>query len=255
MVIFNHGYSEQYDNLYANKDYNQECDLIVKILTRFFDKEPIKLLDIGCGTGTHSIELARRGFHVVGVEPSSSMLNLAIVKSQGLLSNRPVWTLGDVCNFNAGENFDVAIMMFAVIGYLTKNDDILSGLRNIRKHLDNGAIFICDFWYGPSVVKNPPTDAVRIVKTKKGKVVRSSQTKLDITSHTAEVSFNLITIENNKVISDTNETHNQRFFFPQEIRLFLELTGFSLLSISPFPTVDDSLTFDTKSAIVVAKAI
>jgi len=73
--------SKWYQELYKDfPDYNQEpyvnntsgeVDFVEVIISH--DHSSL-ILDIGCGTGRHSLELARRGYEVVGIDLSSSML-------------------------------------------------------------------------------------------------------------------------------------------------------------------------------------
>jgi SAM-dependent methyltransferase len=256
MSVFDSQYAAQYDRLYAGKDYRAECDLIEAAIAKHAPRRPRTLLDVGCGTGQHSIELARRGFDVTGVDLSESMLrhaaeNAAVFEA----ARRPTWVHGDARSFSAGGPHDIGIMMFAVIGYLTGNDDVLAGLRNIRRHLAPGALFLCDFWYGPSVLSDRPTDRVRVLPIDGGEVVRTTQTVLDPVTHTADVSFRLWTLEGKRVVSDTRETHRMRYFFPQEFALFLSQADFAMQSISAFPTLDAPLTDATWNAFVVARTI
>jgi len=74
---------ENYGRKYDNETFTQgtigECDFIEKELT--FDKT-LKLLDVGCGTGRHSIELSKRGYSVTGVDLSASQLARAKEKAE-----------------------------------------------------------------------------------------------------------------------------------------------------------------------------
>lgn len=256
MSVFDAQYAEQYDRLYEGKNYLQECDLIEAAIARAGGARPRTLLDVGCGTGQHSLELARRGFKLTGVDLSEHMLNHARAKSEALpTEQRPRWLQGDARNFEAGGPFDMAIMMFAVIGYLVGNEDALAGLRNIRRHLRPGALFVCDFWYGPTVLSDRPTDRVRVLETPKGEVIRATSTRLDIPRHQAAVTFKLWSVEHGRVASQTTETHVLRYFFPQEFALLLSQSGFTMESISAFPTLDQPLTDDTWNALVVARAV
>lgn len=256
MTVFTSHFAGHYDQLYAAKDYRQECDLIEQAISRYGARKPATILDIGCGTGAHALELARRGYAATGVDLSAAMLERAREKGASLPEQqRPRWIEGDVRSFEAGGTFEAAIMMFAVVGYLTTNDDVLAGLRNIRRHLPAGALFACDFWYGPSVLYDRPTDRARIMPIPNGEVIRTTNTRLDIVQHTADVSFRLWTIEHGRVISQTDETHRMRYFFPQEFALMLSQSGFSMLGISAFPTIDAPLTDQSWNAFVVAKAV
>jgi SAM-dependent methyltransferase len=256
MRAFNSLYAEQYDQLYAEKSYTSEVDLVEEAFRSYSANAPKTLLDIGCGTGGHSIELASRGYAVTGVDLSQAMLNRAVGKAAGLADiSRPVFLQGDARNFNTGQTYDAAIMMFAVVGYLTTNDDVMAGLRNIRRQLKPGAPFVCDFCYGPSVLSVRPADRVRVLPTPGGRVIRAASTTLDIASHTADVTFKLWSLEDDRLIGETNETHRMRYFFPQEFTLFLTSAGFQLKSLTAFPSLSAELSDQSWNALCVAQAI
>ena len=256
MSVFNSLYAGQYDQLYAEKSYTTECDIVVEAARRHLARAPQTILDIGCGTGAHAIELARRGYKVTGVDLSQAMLDHAQSKAAALdSSSRPDFLQGDARNFSTGRTHDLAIMMFAVVGYLTSNDDVLAGLRNIRRHLAPGALLVCDFWYGPSVLSVRPTDRVRVIDTQDGRVIRAASTALDISRHTADVTFKLWTLKEDRLANETTETHRMRYFFPQEFALFLQMAGFESTCMTAFPSLDEALSDQTWNALVVARAV
>ena len=78
-----------YEELFANyaKKYDREsfvqgtigeCDFIEREINY---NKATKILDIGCGTGRHSIELAKRGYQVTGIDLSESQLKRAKEKA------------------------------------------------------------------------------------------------------------------------------------------------------------------------------
>ncbi|MDA2935332.1 methyltransferase domain-containing protein [Acidobacteria bacterium AH-259-D05] len=94
------------------------------------------ILDMGCGTGRHSIELARRGFKMTGVDISSGML--ATATRDGQQAEVEVeWIHADATQFTSDRLFDAAICLCeGAFGLLGKDGDSiehsLSILRNIN---------------------------------------------------------------------------------------------------------------------------
>jgi SAM-dependent methyltransferase len=256
MTVFNSLYASQYDQLYADKSYKSECDLIEEAVRRHATSSPRTLLDVGCGTGGHAVELSSRGYHVTGVDLSQPMLDCAIDKANSLdMTRRPSFLRGDARDFESGQTHDLAIMMFAVIGYMTSNDDVLKGLRNIRRQLKPGALFICDFWYGSSVLSVRPADRVRVLPIADGRVIRAARTTLDIQQQTADVTFKLWTLKGDRLVGETTETHLMRYFFAQEFALLLSVAGFRQVALSAFPSLDKSLSEDAWNALSIAQAV
>ncbi|MBN1154710.1 class I SAM-dependent methyltransferase [candidate division KSB1 bacterium] len=71
-------YAEHYDNEAFTQGTIGECDFIEKEIN--FDKTK-NILDIGCGTGRHSIELSKRGYMVTGIDLSEAQLKRARQKA------------------------------------------------------------------------------------------------------------------------------------------------------------------------------
>src|ERR671917_2095603 len=76
---------------------------------------PSSVLDAGCGTGRVAIELARRGFDVVGVDVDRSMLDRARSKSPDV-----PWIQRDLADpeFDLGRQFDVVVLAGNVMIFL-----------------------------------------------------------------------------------------------------------------------------------------
>jgi SAM-dependent methyltransferase len=243
-------YARQYDRLYADKDYEAECDLIESASSRYGVASGRRLLDVGCGTGGHAIRLAQRGWNVCGVDRSPAMLAIARAKASVPLE----LVEGDAQTFDAGGSYDVALMMFAVLGYLHENAAVLQALRNIRRHLVADALLIFDCWYGPAVLAQRPGDRMRVIENGDSRTTRFAHGTLNSLRHLATIRYRILEIAGDRVIADAEEVHAMRYFFPQELRLFLEDAGYEMLSIGAFPSLDTPPTDADWNALVIARA-
>lgn len=101
-----------------------------------------RILDLACGFGRHSLELARRGFHVVGVDITQAYVEDA--NKNARLENLPARLLhADIRDLPFREEFDVVLNMAdGAIGYLENEEEnlkifdvIATALRPGGKHL------------------------------------------------------------------------------------------------------------------------
>jgi SAM-dependent methyltransferase len=258
-TVFGSAYADAYDILYRDKDYQAECDLIETCMRRFLPDKPKAILDVGCGTGNHTINLVRRGYRVHGVDSSAAMLDTAREKLRALRGSIPdssvAFSSGDMADFRLGETFDLAIMMFAVLGYQITNERLMDTLRNLRCHLRLGALLVSDFWYGPAVLATRPSERVRDICDDGRRIIRSVRTDLDTLRHVARVDFHVWTLDETRLLSETREIHEMRFFFPQELRFILKESGFEIASLSAFPSLDAPVGESTWNALLIARAV
>jgi SAM-dependent methyltransferase len=102
-----------------------------------------RVLDVCCGVGRHSIELARRGFAVTGVDLTSAYLEAAreTAEAAGL---SPEWIKADARSFSREGCFDLCINLFTSFGYFATRDEDLLMLKNCARNLSPGGCFILE---------------------------------------------------------------------------------------------------------------
>jgi SAM-dependent methyltransferase len=253
--LFGSAYADAYDTLYTDKDYGEESQLIERLLQTYGNGPTRTVLDLGCGTGNHALPLAQRGYEVVGVDRSAAMLERARQKAvSGQINGKAKFYQDDICSFQMERSFDAALMMFAVLGYQLKNQEVLAALRTARKHLVPGGLFIFDVWYGPAVLREGPSERVKVIPTDRGEILRVASGKLAIERHLCQVSYRLWRLEEKRVVGQTEETHLMRYFFPLELDLFLECSGFVLVRLGAFPEFDLDADATTWNVLGLARA-
>jgi SAM-dependent methyltransferase len=101
-----------------------------------------RVLDLCCGPGRHSVEFARRGFAVTGVDLTSFLLDRA--RERAAEAGVAVeWVHEDMRHFRRPAAFDLACSMFTSWGYFGDEDNV-QVLRNIRESLAPGGIFVLE---------------------------------------------------------------------------------------------------------------
>lgn len=134
---------ENYANTYEKEVFTQgtlkEVDFIEQELS--YDKTRC-ILDVGCGTGRHSVELARRGYNVTGFDLSDDQLTRARENAAKAKVSIEFFKQ-DARNFNFHEKFDAAIMLCEGSFSLMETDEMnFAILQNIFRSLKPGGKLI-----------------------------------------------------------------------------------------------------------------
>ncbi|MBM3701247.1 MAG: class I SAM-dependent methyltransferase [Actinobacteria bacterium] len=131
-------YGEKYDGEVFTQGTSGECDFIEKEIN--YNKK-IKILDLGCGTGRHTIEMAKRGYDVTGVDLSDSQLSRARDKAA---KNRLDinFIKQDARNLSFLNEFELVIMICEGAFPLMETDEMnFKILENAAKSLkENGKL-------------------------------------------------------------------------------------------------------------------
>jgi len=132
-------YGEKYDNEVFTQGTIGECDFIEAELK---SDKTLKILDVGCGTGRHAIELTKRGYSVTGIDLSVSQL--ARAKEKAAKSNLKIdFQQQDARNLTFTKEFDVAIMLCEGGFPLMETDEMnFEILKSVTKSLKEHGKFI-----------------------------------------------------------------------------------------------------------------
>jgi hypothetical protein len=145
--------------------------------------------------------------------------------------------------------------MFAVLGYQTSNEGLFATLVNARRHLAKGGLFVCDFWYGPAVLRDRPAERIKSISGEEDRIIRIARPELDAQQNVVTVSYHLLRLRGVQLVEETQELHQMRYLFQPEIEFFLSQAEMKLLQICPFMRPDEALGEETWNVAAVAKAL
>ena len=228
MTVFN-AYARYYDLVNRDKDYAREARYVSGLIGKMRPGAK-RVLELGCGTGLHAIELAKLGLAVDGVDASHDMLELARARLATVspeLAHSISFVHGDARTYTSDERYDAVISLFHVASYQTTEEDISNYIDTAVNHLVDGGVFAFDFWYGPAVLSDRPTVRVKRFEDQVTKITRISEPKLLVNRNLVEVNFD-IHIEDFVANSHSTilEQHLMRYFFLPELDVALGRAGF-----------------------------
>jgi SAM-dependent methyltransferase len=130
-----------YDRIYWWKDYGQEVDFLEQALKKHGVRGR-RVLEVACGTGSHSKILVGRGYEVTGVDISEDMLRIARnkVKGNARFLRGDMRDLDDVVE----GKYDAAVCLFSSISYNLTKADLRRTIQGLYDHVGEPGVLVFD---------------------------------------------------------------------------------------------------------------
>ncbi|MEI6884356.1 MAG: methyltransferase domain-containing protein [Bacteroidota bacterium] len=243
---------ENYGNTYEQEVFVKgtmgECDFIEKEVK---SDTGCRILDVGCGTGRHSIELCKRGYRVTGIDLSDSMLAKAKEKAAAEKIDI-VFMKQDARKLEFIQEFDLAIMLCEGGFPLMETDEMnFEILKSAARAIKNGGKFIFTTLNGLFPLFHSVKDFLAAAAGEGNATY-------------AENNFDLMTFrDHNKTTFTDDNGHsfelesNERYYVPSEISWLLKSLGFKHIDIYGAKlgafSREDKLTTEDFEMLVVAE--
>lgn len=215
-------YGKQYDAEIFTKGTIGECDFIEREIN--FNKK-LKILDVGCGTGRHSIELTNRGYDVTGIDLSDSQLQRAREKASEL-GMQIDFVKMDARKISFSREFDLAIMICEGAFPLMETDEMnFEILKSVEKALKTPGKLIFTTLNGLFPLFHSVKDF--LASTSVGENAKYDKN-----------SFDLMTFRDHNITEFTDDLGNkkelecnERYYVPSEITWLLKSLMFKRIDI------------------------
>ncbi len=291
--MFKH-YAEYYDAIYSDKDYQKEILNLKKIFEKMNGKFHLgNLLELGCGTGGHALHLCPFYENYTGVDLSGEMIEqfamklypshfafqanrcgyttrnteFSVTENSNVMSikdkNREVSfhilnLAKDSLELNISTSFDTCISLFHVFSYMTNDNDVQNYLKNAARYLKKDGLFIFDYWNKTGVKHLGLESRKKEFLISAGKIVREVTPLSKGRENQADIMIDVKVFDHQgKMIETFLEKHPMRFFYKDEIEIFLSEAGFKIEMICGEDKIEGNVAPEESdwAGIVVARKI
>lgn len=136
------GLSSVYDRLMADADYPKRTAELLRLFEKY-DRKPALLLDLACGTGGFSNEMAKRGIQVIGVDISPEMLSIAGSRSREL-GLEILYLCQNAAELDLYGTVDGAICCMDSLNHITDYKTLCRAIKRVSLFLEPGRLFVFD---------------------------------------------------------------------------------------------------------------
>ena len=217
-----------YNHLYSDKDYKEEAEYILTLVSELMSNERLNILEFGSGTGIHSSHFGSQGHRVHGLEISKEMLASCCLTHPNVtyehfdISQPYISTL----------SYDIVLSLFHVINYQTSIEALLQVFQNAYNSLRPGGLFIFDSWFTPGVHTDPPAVRSKVVKTSSGSTIkRIAKPTTDTVNSIVNIEFTFFEDDAERALPhNQSENHKLKHLSLTEVELLSRLSGFELVA-------------------------
>jgi dTDP-3-amino-3,4,6-trideoxy-alpha-D-glucopyranose N,N-dimethyltransferase len=210
-----------YDRIYWNKDYEGEAAFLVELFRRS-GVTGGTILEVGCGTGSHSRIFVSKGYRVTGVDLSGDVLKVARAKVKAGAE----FVRGDMRNLGAvvaGE-FDAVVCLFSTISYNLTVADLKRTLKGFYDHVKPGGVIAFDTHF----TRGGFLDGYRGEDiSDDGRVIVARLSTSKRRGRIGEISFTYLVKDGRKVLTLRDDRHRLGLFEPDEVLAAMRRVGFT----------------------------
>ncbi len=240
-----------YDEINKEVDYSRWADFIETVIKKHkgFEEENL-ILDLGCGTGKMTLELARRGYDMTGVDNSSEMLDRASSEAsdEGL---NILWLLQDMREFELYGTVGVTVSCLDCMNHLTSSKDFKKCLSLVHNYLVPDGLFIFDL-NGRGKFREVYADNSYVFETESSMCIW--QNSYNDKSGICNFYITLFSEADDGSYVRDDEVQKEKMYTVKSIKSMLSETGFEFLGA--YADFDFSpATDDSHRIYIVAKCI
>ena len=226
------GFSSVYDELMDEIPY----DIWTRNIEAFLSKYGINdglLLDLGCGTGEMTIQLAKLGYDMIGVDISEEMLAIAREKSIKITPDI-LYLQQDMTEFELYGTVRAIYSICDSINYILEDDELVKVFKLVKNYMEDDGVFIFDF---NTIYKYKEVIGEDTIAENRENCSFIWENYYDEETNINEYDLTIFS-KKGELYDKYVETHFQRGYGVEEMNALVEKAGLTVLEILDVDSMD-----------------
>lgn len=248
--------SPVYDRINGEVDHEGWADYYISEMKKHERGSTSLVLDLGCGTGSLTLPLARRGYDMTGLDRNPDMLAVARTRAEKEgFSDRILWLCEDMTDFELYGTVEAVVSSLDCVNHLLTPGEVKACFRLVHNYLSPDGLFLFDI-NSPHKFKSVYGENAYLFEDKSG--FCAWQNFYREKSGICDFQITLFEKERDGRYTRSDSFSRERMYTVRSISRYLKEAGFELLTVSGgfdgHPACDtDMRIFFTARAIKPAK--
>ncbi len=200
----------------------KDTSFIIKLCKKYGKVKSV--LDVGCGIGSHVKHLHDKGYEAEGVEADPAKVKFSQKKYPNLTFKHQFMQ-----NLDMNKKYDAIICIHNIIAFNKTNEEVFATFKNFNQHLKKGGLLLVQTKNAMGLIKNKFVNKrIDTGEDRKAMGIKAVlEEDVDVTNQRFIMKRTFLRLKDNKKVG--TYTKNSRLYFPQELKFFLEQSGFEVL--------------------------
>lgn len=253
-------FSAVYDELMDNVPYGQWSDRLHELIRKYGVSEPVRdaedvmasernlVLDLGCGTGTLTEIMYRRGYDMIGVDMSREMLNVAMEKREKS-GDAILYLNQDMRELELYSTVGTVYCVCDSINYILDEEELLTVFSLVNNYLYPEGIFIFDF---NTVYKYEEIIGDTTIAENREDCSFIWENFYDSEDEINEYDLTVFVKQEDEMFRRFTETHFQKGYRAEQMKALVERAGMKILEMTDADT-GEGVTAESQRIFIVAR--
>ena len=255
------GFAEVYDELMDNTPYVFWGERLEQLIRKYgvstsgrdagsvLDSERNLVVDLGCGTGTLTELMYAKGYDMIGVDASGSMLNAAMEKKERS-GSEILYLQQDMRELDLYSTVGTVLCVCDSVNYILEEEELLGVFSLVKKFLYPGGVFLFDF--NTDYKYREVIGDATITETKED-CSFIWDNFYDVEEGINEYDLTVFVREEGELFRRFQETHYQRGYTLEQMRNLIEQAGMDVVEVRDVDT-GEAVSPESQRICLVAKA-